>query len=79
MTIESTFDKYINNARERLWAKSKPYFPLWRERYYNPNVMDGDQYSMVRSYEKVESVIYGGNAYPITYIFVFNAINNVFD
>jgi len=54
-------------------------FPLWHEYYDNPNVMDGDQYHIVRSYEKGESVIYGGNAYPITYILVFNAINNVFD
>jgi len=54
-------------------------FPLWQEYYVNPNVEDGDQYHMVRSYEKGESVIYGSNAYPITYVFVFDAINNVFD
>ena len=54
-------------------------FPLWREYYANPNVMDGDQYHIVRSYKNGESVVYGGNAYPITYIFVYSAISSAFD
>lgn len=53
-------------------------FPLWRKNYFNPFIMDGDQYNIARSYEERESVIYGSNAYPLTYWFVLQAIDNAF-
>ena len=52
-------------------------FPIWQEYYYNPGIMDGDQYSIHRVYEKNESAIYGSNAYPVTYPFVFYVINKL--
>ena len=54
-------------------------FPIWRKNYNNPRIMDGDQYSIVRRYENSESVIYGSNAYPLTYRFVYKAIYNAIE
>jgi len=51
-------------------------FPLWREEYVDWDVFDGDQYSIIRSYEDSESVVSGSNAYPLTYRFVMSAIEN---
>lgn len=53
-------------------------FPLWRKNYFNPLIMDGDKYNIVRSYKERENVIYGSNAYPLTYWFVLWAIGNAF-
>ncbi|WFA07808.1 hypothetical protein [Tissierella sp. Yu-01] len=53
-------------------------FPLWRKNYFNPFIMDGDQYNIARSYKENENVIYGSNAYPLTYWFVLWAIENAF-
>ncbi|WMJ77528.1 MULTISPECIES: hypothetical protein [unclassified Sedimentibacter] len=50
--------------------------PLWRKNYFNLLIMDGDQYNIVRSYKESENVIYGSNAYPLTYWFVLQAIDN---
>ena len=52
--------------------------PLWRKNYFNPFIMDGDQYNIARSYKESENVIYGSNAYPLTYWFVLQAIDNAF-
>lgn len=49
-------------------------FPLWRKNYYNPGVMDGHHYNIVRAYGNSKSEVYGSNAYPLTYSFVMKAI-----
>ena len=54
-------------------------FPLWRESYHNPSILDGDQYVIIRTYDNEESATYGSNAYPLTYAFVLSAINSVFE
>jgi len=54
-------------------------FPLWREYYLNPFIMDGDQYSIIRSYGDEQRIIYGSNAYPFTYPLVLYAIDNAFE
>ena len=51
-------------------------FPLWQKHYYNPSIMDGDYYNIIRSYKNDENTIYGSNAYPLTYRFVMRAIKN---
>ena len=51
-------------------------FPLWQKIYYNPYIMDGDQYNIVRAYNNSESVVFGSNAYPLTYRLVMMVIEN---
>ena len=51
-------------------------FPLWQKHYYNPSIMDGDYYNIIRSYKNDESTINGSNAYPLTYRFFMKAIKN---
>lgn len=51
-------------------------FPLWQKSFDNPWVMDGDQYNIVRNYKNGNSVIYGSNAYPLTYWLVYRVIYN---
>ncbi len=73
-------ENLISSARE-FRIKSVCSFsllPLWRKNYYNPLIMDGDHYNIARSYKESESVIYGSNAYPLTYWFVLQAIDNDF-
>lgn len=73
---ENSIDK-LNNFNIKLIC-SLSLFPLWRKNYDNPSIMDGDQYTIIRSYENGESIIYGSNAYPLTYAFVLSAINSAF-
>ena len=52
-------------------------FPLWQKHYYNPFIMDGDQYTIIRAYRDSESVVSGYNAYPLAYRLVMMVIENV--
>ena len=54
-------------------------FPLWQKHYYNPSIMDGDYYNIIRSYKNDESTVYGSNSYPLTYRFVMRAIKNTME
>lgn len=54
-------------------------FPLWHESYENPYIMDGDQYNIVRHCDNGSSVVYGSNAYPLTYRLVMMAIERAIE
>lgn len=67
------------NRRKEVQIKTVCAFsllPIWPKRYYNPWVMDGDCYNIVRSYENSESTFCASNAYPPTYWFVYEAIDD---
>lgn len=53
--------------------------PLWRKSYYNPFIMDGDQWNITRVYSnEKKDITYGSNAYPLMYSFVLHAIEGLF-
>ena len=76
--IKSTEESAIDIAEKRKIRLicSFSLFPLWQKSYYNPYVMDGDQYIIERTYGDNSSLIHGGNAYPLTYRLVMWAIEN---
>ena len=51
-------------------------FPIWHKNYIDPSIMDGEQYSIIRTYGNSESVVNGSNAYPLTYQLVMMTIDN---
>lgn len=53
--------------------------PLWRGTYINPSVADGDQWELISINGKEERRVYGSNAYPLTYRFVYSTIRSVCD
>lgn len=53
--------------------------PIWKSRYDNPNVFDGDQWELTVTYDGKEKYTYGSNAYPLFYRFAYNSIMSVID
>lgn len=53
--------------------------PLWRGRYNNPHVLDGDQWYTVIDYGGREKVTRGSNAYPVTYRLIYDTIMTIFE
>lgn len=53
--------------------------PIWKSRYINPNVFDGDQWELTVTYDGKEKQTYGSNAYPLLYRFAYGAIRSVID
>lgn len=53
--------------------------PVWKSRYYNPNVMDGNQWQLTVTYDEKEKRTYGSNAYPLLYRFAYDAVRSVID
>ena len=53
--------------------------PLWRSRYIDPNVADGDQWYITADFGFKEKYVYGSNAYPYTYRNVYDKIRSITD
>ena len=53
--------------------------PMWRSRYVNPAINDGNQWRMIISYKGKEKEVYGSNLSPLTFSFVEDAIMTIFE
>lgn len=55
------------------------FMPLWRKRYINSSVADGDQWYIIADFGLKEKYVYGSNAYPLTYRNVYDKIRALAD
>lgn len=53
--------------------------PVWRQKYYNPNVCDGDQCEVIISYDDKEKQTHGSNSYPLLYRVAYDMIRSIVD
>lgn len=53
-------------------------FPLWRNSYINPRIMDGNQWRFIKNYNTKEYFTYGSNAYPLTYNWVMFEMGKIY-
>lgn len=74
---EDTFS--AEQQRKVRLACSISLMPIWKSRYYDPNVLDGDQWELTVNYDGKEKQTYGSNAYPLLYHFAYDAISSVID
>ena len=55
------------------------FMPLWRSRYVDTSVADGDQWYITADFGLKEKYVYGSNAYPLTYHNVYDKIRSLAD
>lgn len=55
------------------------FMPVWRQKYYNPAVCDGDQWELIVSYDEKEKRTYGSNSYPLLYRVAYDMIRSIVD
>lgn len=73
-------DSFSNEQQMKLrFACAISLMPVWRHRYYNPAVADGDQWEVVISYDEKEKSTYGSNSYPLLYRVAYGMIRSVVD